>query len=92
MKGSVLLLAIFATECYCDHSKGCDSSSDCGENGFCNEDGFHNWRWKGFCIVCPSSGRLYDECMKECKNDWACKNECQNSCPGNGEYIEFMYL
>ena len=90
MKGSVLLLAIFPTECYCDHAERCDSSSDCGENEFCTEDHPHH-RYQSYCVVCPSSGYLHDECVSACETLSACIRGCKNSCQ-IGEYIEFMYL
>ena len=77
MKGALLLLAIFATECFCDHAEGCYASYQCRVNEFCLEDYNHpnNFRFNdGYCVVCPSNGpdecygstRSYDDCIDRC--------------------------
>ena len=80
MKGAVLVFAVLATECYCDHKQGCDFSHDCGENEFCFEDWDHDYNGDGYCETCPSN-------LNECDSSphitsWS-SQECLNICFGS---------
>ena len=104
MKGAVLLLAIFATECYCDDDHHhCVRSSDCGENQFCFEGGLpHDGYYMGhrYCLKCPSKENVNDGL--DCDTIFAFpstppellirnEQECRSVCPdvSTSEYIIF---
>ena len=95
MKGAVLVFAILATECYCDHKKECDFADHCGENEFCFEDYDHDYYWDGYCETCPSNLNECDslphvtswssqECWKICSGSESSDDEEVNE-PDNGD-------